>query len=265
VGTFGPVFGGLAAAAPAEAAAIAGRHDLRITVIPNAVPLPPGPAAPLPPGPAAPLPPGPAGPAREVAGGPSRGASLLFVGNLTYWPNADAAIRLVRDVLPRVRLLVPGPVTVTLAGNHGTQPHLLALGREPGVRLTGFVPDLGPYYLAADVLVAPLMFGAGTRIKLLEAFARGVPVVTSSQGVAGLEVTDGEHVLIADSARQAAAAVARLRTDGRLAADLGANAFALVRDRYSHDAVVPRISEFLRAAAGAGRPGTALEGGVLHI
>jgi glycosyltransferase involved in cell wall biosynthesis len=237
VRTFGPAFRGLAVAAPAEAAAISARHDLATTVVPNAVVL--GHPAP--------------GPARatRVRGG----ASLLFAGNLTYWPNADAAIRLGLQVLPRVRRLVSGPVTVTLAGPHSRQPDLLALTRDPGVRLTGFVPDLEPYYRDADALVAPLAFGAGTRIKLLEAFARSVPVVSSAAAAAGLDVADGTHLLLAASPDDMAAAVARLLASRALRARLTGSAFALVAGSYSHDAVIPRIREFFRAAAAApGRP-----------
>jgi Glycosyl transferases group 1 len=234
VGTFGPLFAGLAAAAPAEAAAITARHRLAVSVIPNAVPLPGrGQADPARPG--------------RAAGRPG---SLLFVGNLTYWPNADAAIRLVRDVLPRVRRLAGAPVALTLAGEHGMDREVLALGCQPGVRLTGFVPDLEPYYRDADALVAPLAFGAGTRIKLLEAFARRVPVITSAAGAAGLEVTDGVQVLLADSADGIAAAVARVLAGGPLPARLAASAFVLVRDHYSPDAVRPAIREFFRAARG---------------
>jgi glycosyltransferase involved in cell wall biosynthesis len=235
VGVFGSQFDGVAVAAPAEAAAIGGRHGLATTAIPNAVRVD-RPAF-----------------AANAAGAGARAqrlpVSLLFVGNLTYWPNADAAVWLVRDVLPKLRALSPAAVRVTLVGDTGGDTGLEALGLEPGVRVTGFVPDLSPYYGAADVLVAPLAFGAGTRIKLLEAFSRGVPVVSSGQGALGLDVIDGEHALIADTAAGQAAAVARLMADDRLRRRITAGAFELVRERYSHEAVLPRIREFFAAAA----------------
>jgi len=272
IGVFGPLFGGLAAAAPGEAAAITRRHGLTLTVIPNAVALPPacssarlglgglGRLAHVP-GSSGSL--GRtarrAGPSGRPSGWPRRApaGSVLFVGNLTYWPNADAAIRLVRGVLPRLRCLTADPVTVTLVGNHGMHPELLSLAGEAGVRLTGFVPDPAPYYREADVLVVPLGFGAGTRIKLLEAFAWGLPVVTTSQGASGLAVNDGVHALVADSADAMAAAVARLLTDGQLRDRLAAHAFDLVRDCYALDAVVPRIGRFFRAAADRAAPARA--------
>jgi polysaccharide biosynthesis protein PslH len=238
VGTFGPLFSGMAVAAPGEAAGITARHGLAARVIPNSVPA------------------GRQLPARHSRAG---AASLLFVGNLTYWPNQDAATRLVSEVLPRLRELGHPGATLTLVGDTGGDAGLRALGLEPGVRVTGFAPDLEPYYRAADVLVASLAFGAGSRIKLLEAFARGVPVVTSSQGAAGLEVTDGVHALIADTAAGQAAAVARLLADDRLRRKLVAGASELARGRYSHAAVLPLIREFFAAAAASGRAGTAAE------
>jgi glycosyltransferase involved in cell wall biosynthesis len=232
---FGPLFQRLAVAGPADAAVIGARHGLAPAVIPNAVDPAPVPA-----------------PASACRG---PGVCLLFVGNLTYWPNVDAASRLVRDVLPLVRAQVAGPVTVTLAGDTGPgHGPLLELAREPGVCLTGFRPDLGPCYEAADVAVIPLAHGAGTRIKLLEAFAAGVPVVTTAVGAAGLAVADGTHALIADTPVAQAAAVGRLQADPALRARLVHSALGLVRSRYSHEAVIPQVRAFFRAAGTVGQP-----------
>jgi glycosyltransferase involved in cell wall biosynthesis len=230
VSVFGPSFRNLSAAAPGEAAAISCRHGFPVTVIPNAVAVPARPR-----------------PAPEEPAGP--GASVLYVGNLGYWPNADAAGRLVRDVLPLLRPLIRGPVTVTLVGDLGVNRELRDLAAVPGVRLTGFVPDVEPWYAAADVLVVPLAFGAGTRIKLLEAFGRGVPVVTTTAGASGLGLVSGEHALVADTPLAMAAAVARLMTEPGLGDRLVTGARRLLLSSYSHDAVIPRIREFLQAAA----------------
>jgi glycosyltransferase involved in cell wall biosynthesis len=224
VGVFGPLFQAVALAAPYEAAAIARRHGLAASVIPNAISLP-DPRAP---------------------GEQADGIRVLFVGNLTYPPNADAAIRLVREILPRLREMAGQPVTVTLAGEPADTVRSLAA--EPGVRVTGFVSDLAACYRAADVVVVPLAAGGGTRIKLLEAFGYGVPVVTSTAGAAGLDVAGGVHVLMADSPGDAARAVVALAADRELRERLAAQARRLVSRSYSHDAVIPRIREFFAAA-----------------
>jgi polysaccharide biosynthesis protein PslH len=230
---FGPLFSGLALAAPAEAAAVARRHGLATTVLPNAITAPEPRSSAF----------------WRTAG---EGISVLFVGNLSYWPNADAAIRLVREVLPRLRRLTARPVTVTLVGRTGANPELRSLTEVPGVRLTGFAADLSPVYGAADVVAAPLVFAAGTRIKLLEAFSRGVPVVTTTPGAAGLGVVSGQHALIADTPGEMARAVVRLASDDPLRAWLITSARELVRQNYSYDAVVPQIRTFFATAASSG-------------
>ena len=246
VRVFGPLFQAVALAAPQEAAAISRRHGLATTVVPNAVRLPgrDAPDAPL-----------------QRAGWPGRdrpeGIGILFVGNLTYPPNADAAVRLVREVLPRLREMVPRPVTVTLAGE--PDDTVRSLAAVPGVQVTGFVPDLAVRYRAADVVVAPLAAGGGTRIKLLEAFARGLPVVTSTAGAAGLDLADAVHVLMAEDPADVARAVATLAADRGLRERLVTEAYRLVSRSYSDHAVIPRIREFFASAersalAGSGVP-----------
>jgi glycosyltransferase involved in cell wall biosynthesis len=235
VGVFGPLFQAVALAAPGEAAAISRSHGLATAVIPNAVGLPDrdGPEA-----------------LGERAGRPGRdrpdGIGVLFVGNLTYPPNADAAVKLVREVLPRLHEMAGRPVTVTLAGE--PDDSVRALADVPGVRVSGFVSDLAACYRAADVVVAPLAAGGGTRIKLLEAFAHGLPVVTSAAGAAGLDLAEGVHVLMAEDADDVARAVAALAADRGLRERLVVQARRLVSRSYSHDAVIPRIREFFASA-----------------
>ena len=249
-GVFGPLFQAVALAAPHEAAAISRRHGLAASVIPNAISLP-DPGAPGTPGQWA------------------DGIRVLFAGNLTYPPNADAAVRLVREVLPLLRGIADQPVTVTLAGE--PDDTVRSLAAEPGVQVTGFVPDLASCYRDADVVVAPLATGGGTRIKLLEAFGYGLPVVTSTVGAAGLDVADGVHVLMADSPGDAARAVAALAADRGLRERLVTQARRLVSRSYSHDAVIPRIREFFAAAERAAapsqpaRPGPACAGTVRSL
>jgi glycosyltransferase involved in cell wall biosynthesis len=225
VGVFGPLFQAVALAAPHEAAAISRRHGLAAAVIPNAVSLP-----------------DPGTPPRDRPGG----IRVLFVGNLTYPPNADAAVRLVHEILPLLREIAGRPVTVTLTGE--PDDTVRSLAAEPGVQVTGFVPDLASCYRDADVVVAPLAAGGGTRIKLLEAFGYGLPVVTSTVGAAGLDVADAVHVLVADSPGDTARAVAALAADRGLRERLVTQARRLVSRSYSHDAVIPRIREFFAAA-----------------
>jgi glycosyltransferase involved in cell wall biosynthesis len=108
-------------------------------------------------------------------------------------------------------------------------------------------------YASGDVVVVPLRTGGGTRIKLLEAFAHGVPVVASPAAAAGLEVSDRRHLLLAGDADRTAAAVEAILTDDATARRLADEAAQLVRDRYSTDVMIPVIRGFFNRAAARAR------------
>jgi glycosyltransferase involved in cell wall biosynthesis len=222
------------AASGVDATAIAARAGLDgVGVVPNVVTIP-------------------------AAPGPRPGTGrLLFVGNLTYEPNRVAARALVREILPAVRRAKPG-ATLDLVGPHGGA--LDDLGGVEGVRLTGAVPDVTPWYAGADVVVVPLRHGSGTRIKVLEAFAHARPVVATRVAVAGLDVDldfdgegseDGRTVAIADSTDGLAKAVVRLLDDAPEA--MIARAAALVAHCYSPAVVAPLVQSAVlgRAVLGA--------------
>jgi glycosyltransferase involved in cell wall biosynthesis len=173
---------------------------------------------------------------------------LLFVGTLGYLPNADAAAWLCRDILPLLREQMGEAVGVRIVGN-GAGPEVQALGMLEGVELAGGVADLGARYRQAEVVVVPVRAGGGTRIKLLEALAHARPVVATTIGAEGIDVTVGRHLLIADSPTEFAAACARLLRDPVLAADLAANGHARVAETYGYDAIVKGLARLFAATA----------------
>ena len=107
------------------------------------------------------------------------------------------------------------------------------LGRQPGILVTGRVPSVAPFYRAADVAIAPLWAGGGTRIKLLEAACYGVPMVATTFGASGLEFRPGRDILLADTEGQFANACRILLTEPAHAQHIASNAQLRVR-RY-HD------------------------------
>ena len=124
----------------------------------------------------------------------------------------------------------------------GAGPAVEALTEIPEVELAGSVPDVSPWYRAADVVVVPVRAGGGTRIKVLEAFAYRRAVVSTTLGCEGISVCDGQHVLLADTARGAwPRSVSDLMRDPELRARLGTQAHALVRARYTLEAVARRL------------------------
>ncbi len=152
---------------------------------------------------------------------------LLFVGDLAYGPNEDAALSFAAEVLPRVRKLVPDAVFRVV----GKDPDPLLAAME-GVEVTGFVETVYPELARARVFVCPIRYGSGTRLKLLEAFAAGLPVVSTSLGAEGIDYVDGEHLMIADSPGDQAGAILDLLGDDALARQLGRSGRGLAIERY---------------------------------
>jgi glycosyltransferase involved in cell wall biosynthesis len=128
------------------------------------------------------------------AGGGAR-RDLVFVGSMDYYPNVEAATAFSRQTWPLVRQRVPDARLLIVGANPG--PTVLALAELPGVLVTGTVPDVRPYYRDALAAIVPLRTGGGTRLKILEAMAAGVPVISTPLGAEGLDVTPGRDILIA--------------------------------------------------------------------
>jgi glycosyltransferase involved in cell wall biosynthesis len=172
----------------------------------------------------------------------------LFVGSLDYGANVDAVQYLVREIIQHVRS--PG-ARLTVVGSN-PRPQIASLAEGSGVRLelTGQVPTTRPYFERARALVVPLRWAGGTRLKILEALALGVPVVSTSIGVEGLGVRDGEHVLIADTAADFGAALDRLFQDDALCSGLARRGRELVEQRYDWRLIGDALAASLARAAG---------------
>jgi glycosyltransferase involved in cell wall biosynthesis len=163
------------------------------------------------------------------------GRRVLFTGALHAPANEQAALRLVREILPRLRTRVPD-AGVDLVGR-GPGPAVRALAAEPGVRLAADVPDLRPWLWAAPVYACPMAGGTGIKNKLLEAMAAGAPAVASPLACQGLEVRDGEQLRVAGDDEAFAAALAELLEAPALRARVADAARAYVRARHDWDAV----------------------------
>jgi glycosyltransferase involved in cell wall biosynthesis len=148
---------------------------------------------------------------------------ILFTGSMDYAPNVEAACYFAREVLPLVRRQAPA------ASLHivGTRPkaEVLALACDDVV-VHGFVPDMRPYYREAALVVAPLLRGGGTRVKILEAAACAKAVVSTTLGAEGLDLRPGADIVLADTAETFAAAVTRLLVDPMRCRRLGRSARA---------------------------------------
>jgi polysaccharide biosynthesis protein PslH len=166
--------------------------------------------------------------------------SLLFVGTMNYPPGADAVLFFCEEVLPLIRRAL-GEVELWIVGRE-PPPEVRRLEGD-GVHVTGWVKEVVPYYRQSAVCVVPLRAGGGTRLKILEAMALGRPVVSTSIGCEGLDVVDGQHLLVADDAASFAEQTIRLLTDRSLYERMVASARSLVVRNYDWDAIADRQLE----------------------
>lgn len=180
-----------------------------------------------------------------------RRPALCLAGTFggAHSPMCDAARWILEQVLPRVRVQVPN-AHLYLVGN-GSDRHFGRLG-NPAVTATGKLPSALPYLGNADVSLVPLKFESGTRFKILEAGACGVPLVSTRLGAEGLPVVDGQHLLLADQPEAFASAIVRILQDRQLAGRLAANCRELVSRDYGIDALARQARDIL-SALGQGR------------
>ena len=168
---------------------------------------------------------------------------LVFVGVMDYLPNIDGCTWFVREILPRLRARCP-TAKLSIVGSRPT-PEVLALGRELGVTVTGFVDDPREWLARASVSVAPLRIARGIQNKVLEALAMGLPVVGTTSATQGVEGEPGRDFLLANSVDEQVAAIARLIEDPQLARKLGAQGRAFVESRYDWDVALRPLDELL--------------------
>ncbi|RIK39241.1 MAG: hypothetical protein DCC55_18635 [Chloroflexi bacterium] len=162
--------------------------------------------------------------------------TLVFTGPFGYHANYDAMVWFLSEIYPIVQAAIPD-VQLTITGDHGGRP----LPPATNVTLTGFVDDVRPIVAQSWASLAPLRFGGGTRLKILEAMALGTPVIATPKGAEGLDVQHGEQILIADTPEAYAQAIVRLCQKPGLRQQLAQKAATLVSAKYDWTATMPRF------------------------
>jgi len=171
----------------------------------------------------------------------AHGGHLFFTGSMDWAPNENAVAAFLDEIWPVMRARLPGARFVVVGRNPSE-----SLRRRHGhdeVEVTGTVPDVRPHMRGALGLVVPMRVGGGTRLKILEAFAAGVPVISTAVGIEGIEATPDEHYLLAETPDEFAEAAVRLSTEGGLARELILAGKWLVERRYSWDAIGDALAE----------------------
>ncbi len=165
--------------------------------------------------------------------------TVLFTGKMDFRPNVDAALWFGREIWPLIRA-ERQEATWGIVGK-SPHPRLDVLRSDRSITVVGEVPDMLPYLHAAELYVIPLRMGGGTRFKLVEAMAAGLPVVSTTIGAEGVPAEAGQALLIADDPAGFAAVVRRLLDDATLGDTLRTNALRLVRERYDWRTAIPAL------------------------
>jgi len=168
--------------------------------------------------------------------------TVLFCGAMDYTPNIDGLKWYFEKADPGLRAAVPDRQILIVGKN--PVPVVQAYGKIPGVTVTGEVPDVRPYYQRAWLQMVPLRIGGGTRLKIVESLAIGCPVVSTTIGAQGLELKDGEHLTLADTGSNFAAAIATLLRDETSRSAQAEAGRRRTLERYTWNALGGQLSDY---------------------
>jgi glycosyltransferase involved in cell wall biosynthesis len=178
---------------------------------------------------------------------PGRPGDLVFVGSMSWYPNADAARFLVDEIWPPVRASDPS-VRLTVVGPNPPPDLLASASGDERLTITGFVEDVRPFLDDAGIYVCPIRDGGGTRLKVLDALSMAKPLVATALAVEGLGLEPEVDYLAAESPVDFVRQIGRLRRDPDLRARLGSGGRRLVQERYAWPAVGKKLAAAYDAA-----------------
>jgi polysaccharide biosynthesis protein PslH len=173
---------------------------------------------------------------------------MLFLGSLDWRPNLDAVRLLLDAILPRVQAAEPA-TTLAIVGRKPPTWLRREVANRPGVALLANVPDVRPFLCHSGMLVVPLRIGGGSRLKILEALATGTPVITTTIGVEGLRLVNGQHLVVADGAEAFASAAVEAMRHPKIAQLLAAHGRERMLAEYEWGSLADRLGEVWQVAA----------------
>ncbi len=175
--------------------------------------------------------------------------TVLFVGNFKWLPNKDAATFLVEKIWPKITQK-DSNAKLWIVGRNPT-PEILKLNQIDKVKVSANVEDIRDAFNQADVLLAPIRNGRGTKYKVLEAMASGVPVVTTKLGVEGINVVNNKSVLVAERATRLAELTLRVLHKPKLSAKISKNAKQLVYNKFNWETISLELDKIYQQLGGA--------------
>jgi sugar transferase (PEP-CTERM/EpsH1 system associated) len=171
---------------------------------------------------------------------------IVFIGRMSYFPNASAAIYFANHVFPIIRREEPEARFLIVGDN---PPHRIqSLSRFPGIEVTGYVPDVWDYLTKSSVAVAPMQAGTGIQNKVLEAMSSGTPVVATPYALGGIDAHNGDNLLVAWDAKGLANHVIQLLNDSTLRNHLARNARKLIEQKFTWERAVRMLEEVYQLA-----------------
>lgn len=171
---------------------------------------------------------------------------LIFVGTLSWYPNAEAVRFIANEVWPLLMEQLPDTSVDIIGANPPAELEKLA-AQNPRFRVLGFVDDIRPNMDQAEIYVCPITDGGGTKLKVLDAFAMGKAVIANPVACEGIDVEDGETVCFAETAQQFVDAILALRGDDGRRALMGEKARKLAEDRYAYRAIGDYLASLVEA------------------
>jgi len=167
-------------------------------------------------------------------------SAIITIGTLFWPPNVDGIVWFAREVWPKIKRQRPDARFLVVGSRPA--PSLVRLGKEdPAIQVTGYVADTAPLIRDSALLIVPLRAGGGMRVKILNAMAQGLPIVSTTLGYEGIEAVPGRDLLVGDTPGELAAAVLSVLADLELGRRLGAQGRRLVEERYDWRTVCPAI------------------------
>ena len=161
---------------------------------------------------------------------------------MDYYPNSNAMLYFCKQIWPNLKERFTDLRLIIIGKNPPVQIISLIKNME-GIELLGYVEDIRPYIKRAKVFICPIMEGGGTRIKILDAFSQGIPVVSTEIGAEGLHIENGKHICLANSAAEFVEKVSELIENNELSRKISINARKLIEENYSYKYIGEKLAK----------------------
>jgi sugar transferase (PEP-CTERM/EpsH1 system associated) len=168
---------------------------------------------------------------------------VIFTASMDAFANQNASVYFAEKIFPLLKRKLPS-MEFYIVGRAPSQA-IIDLGKTDGITVTGAVVDVRPYIAQSSVAVVPILAGGGSRLKILEAMAMGIPVVSTSVGAEGLEVENGKDILITDSEEQFVEQILQCHNNSNLRTRLTLNALELVKNKYGWEYLGGKLNQYL--------------------